>query len=206
MDVKKNLAENLIKYRKAHRLTQAEFATKINYSDKAVSKWERAESVPDLAVLKEIADFYGVTIDSLIKKPAVGKIKPIFRYDKNVFYFLLRATAIMIVATLLYCFSSMILPSVAGKSWICYIYALPFVFIVFADFAKKRLNGLALFFFASGILWSIILSVYLSLILFLKTVNDTIWLTFVIGVPFEIMLIFLFFYKKIEDRKKEKSQ
>ncbi len=206
MDVKKNLAENLIKYRKAHRLTQAEFAQKINYSDKAVSKWERAESVPDLAVLKQIADLYGVSIDALIRKPAKGKIKPLFRYDKNVFYFLLRASFVMLLATLLYCFSSMILPSVAGKTWISYVYALPFIFVVFIDFAKKRLNELAVFFCASGICWTVILSVYLSLTLFLKSVNDTVWLTFVIGVPIQIMLIFLFFYKKIENKKKEKEE
>ena len=69
MDIKENLAENLISYRKAANLTQAELAEKLNYSDKAVSKWERGESFPDLYVLKQIADFYGVTIDTLINEP-----------------------------------------------------------------------------------------------------------------------------------------
>ena len=41
MDIKLNLAENLVKYRKHFNLTQAELAEKLNYSDKAVSKWER---------------------------------------------------------------------------------------------------------------------------------------------------------------------
>ena len=69
MDIKENLAQNLAYYRKGVALTQAELAEKLNYSDKAVSKWERGESVPDLYVLKQLADFYGVTIDSLISEP-----------------------------------------------------------------------------------------------------------------------------------------
>ena len=201
MDVKQNLAENLIKYRKAHKLTQAEFAQKINYSDKAVSKWERAESVPDLAVLKQIADFYGVTIDALIKKPAMGKIKPLFRYDKNIFYFLLQAASIWLVATLFYCFSSMILPSLLGKTWIAYIYALPMTFTVFTLFAQKRFKPLAIFFCASGILWTILLSVYLSIIIFATNINKTVWLTFIIGIPLELILVFAFFYNKIREKK-----
>jgi transcriptional regulator with XRE-family HTH domain len=47
-------------------MTQIELAEKLNYSDKAVSKWERGESVPDISVLKNIADLFGVTVDYLI--------------------------------------------------------------------------------------------------------------------------------------------
>jgi len=75
MDIKDNLAINLTKYRKAYGLTQAELAEKLNYSDKAVSKWERGESVPDLYVLKQIADFYSVKIDTLISEPKKERIQ-----------------------------------------------------------------------------------------------------------------------------------
>ena len=60
MDIKENLANNIASHRKALKLTQAELAQKLNYSDKAVSKWERGEAVPDLVVLKQIADFFGI--------------------------------------------------------------------------------------------------------------------------------------------------
>ena len=75
MDIKENLSQNLIKFRKASGLTQIELAEKLNYSDKAVSKWERGESIPDLSVLKNIADLYGVTIDTLISPPSHKKPK-----------------------------------------------------------------------------------------------------------------------------------
>ena len=49
-DLKQIIAHNIIKLRKEKNLTQIEFAQKLNYSDKAISKWERAESSPDLSV------------------------------------------------------------------------------------------------------------------------------------------------------------
>ena len=55
-DVRGALAANLAELRKEENLTQAEFAAQFNYSDKAVSKWERGDSLPDVVMLKTIAD------------------------------------------------------------------------------------------------------------------------------------------------------
>ena len=64
--LKENFSHNLACYRRRAGLTQLELAEKLNYSDKSVSKWERGESLPDIAVLKEIADLFGVTLDYLV--------------------------------------------------------------------------------------------------------------------------------------------
>ena len=60
------IAMNLSELRKGRGLTQQDLAEKLNYTDKAISKWERAESVPDILVLKQIADMFGVTVDYLL--------------------------------------------------------------------------------------------------------------------------------------------
>ena len=60
------IAMNLSELRKSHGMTQQELAEKLNYTDKAISKWERGESVPDILVLKQIADMFGVTVDYLL--------------------------------------------------------------------------------------------------------------------------------------------
>ena len=60
------LASNIIQLRRQAGMTQIDLAAKLNYSDKSVSKWERAESLPDIAVLKNMADIFGVTVDYLI--------------------------------------------------------------------------------------------------------------------------------------------
>ena len=48
--------------RENKNLTQSDLAVMIGVSSKAVSKWERGESVPDVSVLKSIADYFGVTV------------------------------------------------------------------------------------------------------------------------------------------------
>ena len=65
-DVRGALAANLAELRKEENLTQAEFAAQFNYSDKAVSKWERGDSLPDVVMLKTIADLYGLRVDDLL--------------------------------------------------------------------------------------------------------------------------------------------
>ncbi len=68
-DWKQIVAGNLSACRKQHGLTQLQLAELLHYSDKAVSKWERGESMPDLAVMKQLADFYGMSIDSFLLTP-----------------------------------------------------------------------------------------------------------------------------------------
>ena len=63
MDIKANIANNIVELRKRKKWTQAELAEKINYTDKAVSKWERGESTPDVDVLYNMAEIFGVTVD-----------------------------------------------------------------------------------------------------------------------------------------------
>ena len=60
-------AANLIAQRQKAGLTQAELAEQIHYSDKSVSKWERAEALPDAAVLKSLSQIFGVSVDWLLE-------------------------------------------------------------------------------------------------------------------------------------------
>ena len=61
-DLKPIIAKNIAELRKAASMTQIELATRLNYSDKAVSKWERGDSIPDVAVLKQIAEKDGEAV------------------------------------------------------------------------------------------------------------------------------------------------
>ncbi len=65
-ELKDVFAGNLIRLRTSAGMTQAQLAEALNYSDKSVSKWERADGMPDLAVAKAIADLFGVTVDWLL--------------------------------------------------------------------------------------------------------------------------------------------
>lgn len=66
-DIKSIVAKNITELRLLNNMTQMELAEKLNYSDKTISKWERAESSPDIAVLVDIADLFGVSLDYLVR-------------------------------------------------------------------------------------------------------------------------------------------
>ncbi|MBR2848853.1 MAG: XRE family transcriptional regulator [Clostridia bacterium] len=66
-DYTKKFAENVKRLRKAHNITQKELADKIGYSEKAVSKWECAASVPDVEALFTLSRHFNVRIDDLFK-------------------------------------------------------------------------------------------------------------------------------------------
>lgn len=67
----RKFAETITKLRKEKGLTQKQSAEVFGVSDKAVSKWERSEAMPDVSLLPAIADFYGISIDELLQ----GEIK-----------------------------------------------------------------------------------------------------------------------------------
>ena len=64
--IKSAIAANITELRKRSGMTQQDLAAALNYTDKAVSKWERAESIPDVIILKRIADLFGVSVDYLL--------------------------------------------------------------------------------------------------------------------------------------------
>ena len=67
--LKYQIGANIAAYRKRSGLTQAGLAEKLNYSDKAVSKWERGESVPDVLTLIQLAEQFDITINDLVADP-----------------------------------------------------------------------------------------------------------------------------------------
>ena len=67
--LKYQIGANIAAYRKQGNMTQAGFAQRINYSDKAVSKWERGEFVPDVTTLVMLAEQFGVTVNELLVDP-----------------------------------------------------------------------------------------------------------------------------------------
>ena len=61
------LADKIIRLRKRNGWSQEELAEKMNVSRQSVSKWESAQSVPDLARVLQLSAIFGVTTDYLLK-------------------------------------------------------------------------------------------------------------------------------------------
>ena len=64
-ELKSRVGANIARLRREQGMTQAELAERINYSDKAVSKWERAESLPDVLTLLNLAEQLGTDLNTL---------------------------------------------------------------------------------------------------------------------------------------------
>ena len=62
-----NIGNNISALRKAKGITQEELANELGVSAQAVSKWENNSSYPDVSLLTKIADFFGVTVDALLR-------------------------------------------------------------------------------------------------------------------------------------------
>ena len=122
-ELKTVIASNTIRLRTAAGMTQAELGEKLNYSDKSVSKWERAEAMPDIYVMKQMSDIFGVTIDSMTgEKDTVTpqNAQPFLPYRRSMIT-TLSVAGIWTVALLLF-----ILFWILGElHWIIFVYAVP---------------------------------------------------------------------------------
>lgn len=73
------LKENLVLLRDLHALSQEQLAEQIGISRQAYARWESGATVPDIEKCKRLADFYGITIDGLLKtetEETLGLIPP----------------------------------------------------------------------------------------------------------------------------------
>lgn len=155
--LRKTVANNIAQYRKAHHDTQLDLATKLNYSDKSVSKWERGESLPDVYILSQIAELYGVSVSALI-----GEIQPPkeSKPHYHMFILLLSLALTMAVATLL--FSMFMICKVDYPAWMFFVYALPVCSIICIVFTSLWWGILWQGVSVSALIWTLGLSLYLS--------------------------------------------
>ena len=206
------LGSNIANYRKQQSLTQAGLAEKLNYSDKAVSKWERGESVPDVLTLVQIAELFNITVNDLLtdpnclpaeKGPMVEKMekaveKTLKRKADKLSILGLSSLLVWFVALLLFVIiSSLDIP----KSWLAFIYAVPANAIVLLSLLSAwrdfRWNNTLI----SVIVWGSLLSLYISLLVFLKV---NIWKLFLLGIPGQLA-VWLWFRLLRKMRKEEQN-
>ena len=189
-DIKKIIAKNLIELRRTNGITQAQLAEKLNYSDKAISKWERAESVPHISILKEIADIFEVTVDYLITETHADIKKEKSDNDNWKHRNRVMITGISVLLVwLLATFVFVLVRFVVGTqdwTWLIFLYSLPCSFIVWLIFNAIWFNKKRNFPIVSMLMWTALSSVYVSFLMF--GFNGG-WLVFVIGVPAQAIIL-----------------
>lgn len=174
------IASNIVFYRKQLNMTQLELAEKLNYSDKSISKWERAEGTPDIFVLKDLADFFGITLNDMISE---RKVKPYSKKKQKRFSYLFALINWLVVIILYWVLSIF---KVSGDWWILFVSAIPASTLTLAIFNLVWDKRKELFIYGTIFIWS------LSTTLYFLIPEPNRFMIFIVFIPIYILTIMLF--------------
>ena len=213
--LKYQIGANIAAYRKRAGLTQVGLAEKLNYSDKAVSKWERGESVPDVLTLTQLAAQFDITVNDLLVDPEAlpgnpGTLEKAMtqvsekalkrKANKNVIL-ALSSTLVWFVAL----FAFVVLSSfdfLEKYSCLLFFYAIPANAIVLLSLRSAwhdfRWNKALI----SAIVWGSLLSIYVTLN---AVIGIYFWKIFLLGIPGQIAIFLWFRMFRGSDTKKENT-
>lgn len=187
-DIKNNVAKKITELRTLNNMTQLELAEKLNYSDKTISKWERAESSPDIAVLVEIADLFGVTLDYLVRSENVEEA--VSECKKKEVTFNRRAVSYIaegggwIVALFAFIITTLITNHMTFQ-WLYFVYALPVVLIIKLIFNSIWFNSRHNYLIISALLWAILATIHITFLYFKINVS----LIYLLGVAGQFVIV-----------------
>lgn len=183
-DYKLIIAKNITKLRKAVPITQAELAEKLDYSEKAVSKWERGESLPDVATLKAIADTFGVTVDYLLEETHEDeKSKGVPRQLRTNRILVAGMSCMLAILIATVVFVALWLSTDIKDCWLVLTYSVPACAIILIVFNSIWGETKYHFIFISLLLWSALACIYLTI------GNWSYWPLFFIGIPGQAIIL-----------------
>ena len=182
-NINENIAENITKLRKRAGMTQSDLADKLNYSDKAISKWERGENVPSIETLYEIAKIFDVNIEFLISKHSDKDLNSPKRkmFVRNLLITILLCVALFLIATVIFIYPVVKNAENAEKYWVAFVAATPLCALTVNFYGCKENY------------WLVITTVYcISIVLGIYSL----WMLYLVGVPIQAAICLLFFWKK----------
>ena len=195
--LKSIIAANISDLRKKSGMTQQDLAAKLNYTDKAISKWERGESIPDVLVLKQIADMHGVTVDYLltdvheeqepiaVEEPVDEALKK--RQSLRTRGFVTGMSVLLVWIAALVLFIVFDTASLDYRSnWVVFACAVPASFIVWLVMNSIWFNRRRNYLIISLLMWSVLGLIYIPILLF---ANRNLWLIFLLGIPGQAIII-----------------
>ncbi|MDE6946996.1 MAG: helix-turn-helix domain-containing protein [Anaeroplasmataceae bacterium] len=187
-DIKKIIGKNLSLLRKRKKYTQADLADILKYSDKAISKWEKGESLPSIDTLYQLCNLYGVTLDFLVHEGEYDEKKEFVMRDNSkvnkIIITLLSISLVWFLIIILYIYPYVIM---SLNLWILFIWGLPFSFLLCLIFnsiwGKKKYKFTILTFF----IWTLLTSFFLQFIFLNQSYQ--VWAIFLLGIPAQIAII-----------------
>ena len=181
--------------------TQAELAERINYSDKSVSKWESGSGAPDIYVLVQLAELFGVSVNDLLASEPPKHIKRRTNFGLHLMIMALSSGIVWLVATCLFVLFRLI-PGTEKCGWVSFIIASAIdsitLLVLASAWRYKRLN----FVFTSLTIWTSILSVF-CVVKYVVTWQGAAWMLFLLGIPLQVLeILWAFFRASLFKRRK----
>ena len=197
-EIRTAVAQNIAALRLKAGLTQLELAEKLNYSDKAVSKWERGESLPDVTVLKTVADLFGVTVDDLLREGGSASpartTAPEQHWNRR-FIAGMCVLTVWLVAMVVY----VVLSSVGLEmryQIAAFYYAVPASVIVWLVLNAVWFNPRRNFLIVSLLMWSTLGALYMTL----RLMGLHLWRLFLLGLPGQAIIVLWSFIRRRKKR------
>ncbi len=209
-DFRKKTGNNISYYRKANGLTQSALGEKLSYSDKAVSKWERGESAPDVYVIYRMSEIFGCSVNDIIGQNEKDiKSEIIDEIAKNKQFRRIMITALSVgllwlVSSVIYFVTDLIVNGVYGLEQndfvLVFMYSVPASFIITLIFSKLwgRIWQQAVS--VSGILWSGVISLAVSFNVFNFAENSA-YKILIAAIFFQILIVLWYVMRKKSEKK-----
>ncbi|MBQ3531145.1 MAG: helix-turn-helix transcriptional regulator [Oscillospiraceae bacterium] len=189
-DLKVITASNIINLRTAKGMTQAELGELLSYSDKSVSKWERAEAVPDAYVLKKISEIFGVTVDYILNSHDSWEKPESFKKAERSFHSKV-ITALVLFGIWTFAFLIYVIGWLLESNWwLLFIYALPVSLITLLVLNSVWESGKN----NRHIIHALVASVFLTIYLTFISYNP--WQILLLLIPAELIVFLSFRIKK----------
>ena len=188
-DIKSIIAKNITELRVARGMTQLELAQLLHYSDKAVSKWERGESVPEISTLKAVADLFGVTLDYLVQEvhpDTHTDSLPEFKRKKRNRAVITAMSVILVWFLALFTFVVIdIVPAEVDAHWLSFLYAGAASLIVWLVLNTIWFNRRFNYVIISLFVWSVLVCVHVSFLI----ASQNIWQIYLLGIPAQAVIL-----------------
>ena len=177
------IPNNIIKLRKTQGLTQLDLGKRVNYSDKAVSRWEKGEVLPDVETLQRISEVFNVPMSYLLESHDENEVQIPKTEKSEIAFQYLACLTVWIIATLIFVFGELNFDKIF---WQIFVWSVPATCIVVSTLNRKKKNRLLNLVVNSIFIWSFLTAFYLQFLDF------NAWIFFLIGVP--IQAAFVVFY------------
>lgn len=202
-NLKQIIAKNITYYRKQIGWTQLELAEQLNYSDKSVSKWERAEGLPDIVVLTTMAELFGITVNDLLQKdeptPPVQEEKTSLSTQSRITVLLLSAGLAFFVAAFVFFICKLVVPDMSN-AWYAFIAVLPVCAVIAVVFSCLWWDWLVRCISISALVWTLALCVDIML------ANRNSFLIYIVAAVFQVLIVLWYFLMTKPGEKKSQPE